>query len=213
MLARFHSTSAGQIRLFGEVLSKERTLDQFRRVQLIFQSSADALNPRHTVTYAIGRPAHVLRRLSQRDCATEANRLLELVRLPSRLAKRYPTECSGGERQRVAVARALSAQPDLIICDEITSALDVSVQAAIISLLRDLQHDLHLSMLFITHDLGIVAAIADRVLILDQGNVCEEGLTMELLRAPKHEYTQRLIDAAPSIAQVTEVLHTSRVAP
>ena len=96
VLAGLHPTSAGQIRLFGEVLSKERTLDQFRRVQLIFQSSADALNPRHTVQYTIGRPAHVLRRLSQRDCATEANRLLELVRLPSRLAKRYPTELSGG---------------------------------------------------------------------------------------------------------------------
>ena len=213
VLAGLHPTSGGHIRLFGEVLSQKRTRDQFRRVQLIFQSPADALNPRHTVQYTIGRPAHVLRGLSERDCATEANHLLELVRLPSRLAKRYPTELSGGERQRVAVARALAAQPDLIICDEITSALDVSVQAAIIALLRDLQHDLHLSMLFITHDLGIVAAIADRVLILDQGTVCEEALTMELLRAPKDEYTRRLIEAAPSIAQVTEGLHTSSMAP
>jgi peptide/nickel transport system ATP-binding protein len=198
-IAGLHPVASGHIRLFGEPLTTQRTREQQRRVQLIFQNASLALNPRHTVEYLIGRPAEVLRRLDRAPLAAEIRRLMDLVRLPSRHLERHPAELSGGERQRVAIARALAANPELIICDEITSALDVSVQAAIISLLRDLRVELQLSMLFISHDLGLVAAIADRTLVLLSGSICEQGPTTEVLRAPQHDYTQRLLTAAPSI--------------
>jgi len=122
------------------------------------------------------------------------------VRLPARLAQRFPGELSGGERQRVAVARALAARPDLVICDEITSALDVSVQAALLELLGELRERLGLALLLITHDLGVVASVADRVLVLGRGVVCEQGAVLPLLSRPAHDYTRRLVAAAPSLS-------------
>jgi peptide/nickel transport system ATP-binding protein len=121
------------------------------------------------------------------------------VRLPARLGGRYPSSLSGGERQRVAIARALAAHPDLLVCDEITSALDVSVQAAALDLLRELQAELGLALLFITHDLGVVAAVADDVLVLEHGTQVESGDTVTVLQAPAAAYTRRLISAAPEL--------------
>ena len=118
---------------------------------------------------------------------------------PRASRRRFPGELSGGERQRVAIARALAPQPDLLICDEVTSALDVSVQAAVLELLQELQRDLHLSMLFITHNLGVVACVADSVLVMDRGELCETGPVARVLEHPAHEYTQRLLDAAPTM--------------
>jgi peptide/nickel transport system ATP-binding protein len=127
-------------------------------------------------------------------------RLLEQVRLPAGLARRYPGELSGGERQRVAIARALAAAPALLVCDEVTSALDVSIQAAVLDLLAELRRELRLSLLFISHDLGIVASVADRVLVLENGLICEEGAVRSVLSSPRSDYTRRLVAAAPSIA-------------
>lgn len=200
-----HPAAAGQVRLNGEELSdtpKGRTLGQRRRVQIVFQNPGETLNPRQTVAVAIARPLRVLRGLSRRAADQEVSRLLEQVRLPARLASRYPGELSGGECQRVGIARALAPQPDLIVCDEITSALDVSVQAAVLELMDELREELGLSMLFITHDLGVVASIADRVLVLERGRICEEGPVAEILSHPAHPYTQRLLSSAPSLAEL-----------
>ena len=110
-----------------------------------------------------------------------------------------PTKLSGGERQRVAIARALAAKPDLLVCDEVTSALDVSVQAAVLELLAELQRDLHLSMLFITHNLGVVACVSDSVLVMDRGSLCESGAVQDVLSTPSDDYTRRLLGAAPCL--------------
>ena len=141
----------------------------------------------------------MLRGVSRKQAETEVAELLARVRLPARLADRFPSELSGGERQRVAIARALAAGPDLVVCDEITSALDVSVQAAVLELLAELRADLGLALLLITHDLGVVASVADRVVVLESGCICEQGEVEPLLSHPGHEYTQRLVAAAPTL--------------
>ncbi len=198
-----HPAAGGQILLHGQPLrsaAKDRTAEQRRQVQIVFQNPGDSLNPRQTVRSAIARPAAVLRKLGGAALDGEVRRLLELVRLPTSLADRYPLELSGGERQRVSIARALAAGPEVLVCDEITSALDVSVQAAVLKLLDELRANLGLAMLFITHDLGVVAAVADEVLVLDRGLVCESGSVAAILRHPAHPYTSRLLEAAPSIS-------------
>jgi peptide/nickel transport system ATP-binding protein len=202
-----HPVDAGEIRLGGELLSsniRQRSVEQRRRIQIVFQNPADALNPRHTIRAAIARPVSLLRALPSRECNAEVDRLLDLVRLPRRVAERYPMELSGGERQRVGIARALVAQPDVLVCDEVTSALDVSVQAAVLDLLDGLRRDLGLGLLFITHDLGVVATVADHVLVLEQGHVAESGPVEALLQRAQHPYTQRLLSAAPSISHALE---------
>ena len=207
-VAGLHAPAAGRVLLDGGALAPraaKRPRAARRRIQIVFQNPNDSLNPRHRVGDAIARPARILRDLPAREARDEVARLLERVRLPARLAERYPGELSGGERQRVAIARALSAQPDLIVCDEITSALDVSVQAAVLELLAELRTELQLALLFITHDLGVVASVADRVLVLEHGVVCDTGAVDAILRRPEHEYTQRLVAAAPRLPHLSEV--------
>jgi peptide/nickel transport system ATP-binding protein len=203
-IAGLHPIAAGQITLDGERLAstaRERTREQRQRVQIIFQNPSDALNPKQTIKTILARPARMLRGLSSKGLAEETNRLLDLVRLPRGLGDRYPAELSGGERQRIGIARALAAEPDVVICDEITSALDVSVQAAVLSLLRQLREELGLALLFITHDLGVVATIADDVLVLERSRVVESGLAASVLTSPQHPYTIALLGAAPSISE------------
>ncbi len=207
VIAGLHAPSAGRVLLAGGELAGlagKRTVEQRRRIQIVFQNPTEALNPRHTVADSLERPARVLRRLAPEGARTEVGRLLEAVRLPARVAQRYPRELSGGERQRVAIARALAAGPEVLICDEITSALDVSVQAVVLELLRELGDELGLSLIFITHDLGVVATIAERVLVLEEGSICEQGVTRDVLESPEHPYTQRLLDAAPSLSAAIE---------
>ena len=197
--------SAGAILLDGGQLAgaaRHRSREQRRRLQIVFQNPADSLNPRMSIGATIGRPARSLRGLSRSDADEEVRRLLDLVRLPQTIAERYPAGLSGGERQRVSIARALAADPDILICDEITSALDVSVQAAILSLLAELREEIGLAVLFITHDLGVVATVADEVVVLELGQVRESGPVAELLRRPTNPYTQTLLSSAPSIAHM-----------
>jgi peptide/nickel transport system ATP-binding protein len=204
-IAGLHRPSGGSILFGGDPLAADaasRPLQVRRRIQIVFQNPFESLNPRHQVCSSIARPLRVLMRLSRRDADARVGELLERVRLPKRVAERFPVELSGGERQRVAIARALAAEPDLLICDEVTSALDVSVQAAVLELLQELQRELGLSMLFITHNLGVVACVADTVLVMDRGSIVESGPVGQVLEHPRHEYTQRLLRAAPTLADV-----------
>ena len=201
-VAGLHAPAGGTIAFDGAELAplaKRRTREQRRRIQVVFQNPYGSLNPQQTVSEAVSWPARALQGASRPEALARVAGLLERVRLPSSTAARYPGELSGGERQRVAIARALAAGPDLLICDEVTSALDVSVQAAALELLAELQRDLGLALLFITHDLGVVASIADRVLVLRDGATREEGDVERVLGAPQDGYTQQLISAAPSL--------------
>ena len=205
-IAGLHRPSGGQISLHGETVApraQDRSRETRRRCQIVFQNPYDSLNPRRRIGDQISWSAQVLRELSPREARSEAARLMELVRLPTGLLEQFPRELSGGERQRVAIARAVVAQPDILICDEITSELDVSVQAAVIDLLFDLRATLELAVLFISHDLGLVASIADRVIVLENGLLCEQGSIDDVLRNPAHEYTQRLLAAAPRLPEPT----------
>jgi peptide/nickel transport system ATP-binding protein len=201
-IAGLHPPESGRLMLGGELLAalaQRRTRVQRQRIQIVFQNPYDSLNPRHRIGDTIGRPARVLRGIGRAEAARLVDDLLARVRLPLRVAQCFPRELSGGERQRVALARALAAGPDLLVCDEITSALDVSVQAAVLELLSELRTDLGVSLLVITHDLGVVASVAERVIVLERGRICEEAPVESLLTSPEHEYTRRLIEAAPEL--------------
>ncbi|MEV5078744.1 ABC transporter ATP-binding protein [Streptomyces sp. NPDC056159] len=197
-----HQPDRGAILLGGEELPpriRNRSLAQRRGIQYVFQNPFQSLNPQRRIGEDLARPGQVLRGLSYTDAKAEVGGLLDQVRLPKRVADRYPVQLSGGERQRVAIARALAAHPDLLVCDEVTSALDVSVQAAILEVLAELRDDLGVAMLFITHDLGVVSVVADRIIVLERGRICEAGPTEQLLSEPQHPYTRRLVDAAPTL--------------
>jgi len=203
-----HAPDAGQILLDDDSLAslaRKRTVEQRRRIQIVFQSPTETLNPRHTVGAMIARPAQMLLGLRRAEAEAEAQRLLEAVRLPARLAHRFPRELSGGQLQRVAIARALAAKPDVLVCDEITSALDVSVQAVVLELLGELRRELDLALIFISHDLGVVATVAERVVVLESGTICESGDTAQVLAHPTHPYTTRLLEAAPSLSSAIDV--------
>jgi peptide/nickel transport system ATP-binding protein len=209
-VAGLHRPSRGSIVFAGQPLAPaagSRPLEVRRRIQIVFQNPFESLNPRHLVRRSIARPLRVLQGMSRRQADERVGALLERVRLPRRLGDRFPVELSGGERQRVAIARALAAEPDLLICDEVTSALDVSVQAAVLELLQELQRELGLSMLFITHNLGVVACVADSVLVMDQGEICESGPVAQVLEMPSHSYTRRLLAAAPTLADAASGVH------
>lgn len=197
-----HQPTDGRILLDGQPLApraKDRTREQRRRCQIVFQNPYESLNPLRRVGDQVAHAARLLRGLGAKEARAESLRLLELVRLPAQTADRFPRELSGGERQRIAIARAAVTQPDLIVCDEITSALDVSVQGAVIELLADLRATFDLSLLFITHDLGVVASIADRVIVLDRGRICEEGPVERVFHAPTSPRARELLESAPRL--------------
>jgi len=201
-IAGLHAQASGSVTFDGEVLPKraqDRTRDARRRIQYIFQNPYDSLNPRHNVHDQIMRPIRILLGLRGAEAEKRFEDLLDRVRLPRQIGKRFPTELSGGERQRVAIARALAPEPEVLICDEITSALDVSVQAAVLELLEELREELGLAMLFITHDLGVVSSIADRGVVLQHGRICETAPIRDLLDRPTADYTRELLGAAPRL--------------
>ncbi|HYB85768.1 MAG TPA: ABC transporter ATP-binding protein [Streptosporangiaceae bacterium] len=205
-IAGLHRNWTGTIALGGTELprsARQRSSDARRRVQYIFQNPYGSLNPRQTVGQIVGQPLRVFGIASGREAEGRIADMLERVSLTAAYARRYPDQLSGGERQRVAVARALVCDPTVLICDEVTSALDVSVQAAIVELLGNLQRDLGLSMLFITHNLPLVRSIAQRVVVLNQGNIVELGDTGQVLTDPQQPYTRQLLSDTPSLETAT----------
>ena len=193
----------------GEVAYSGRTLgatvsmrsrEMLKKIQIIYQSADTALNPRQTVRKILGRPLTLYHGLRGRAREARTLALLGMVELDETYIDRMPGQLSGGQKQRVAIARALAAEPDLIICDEITSSLDKVVQAEILKMLMNLQAQLQVSYLFITHDLEVVRAISDRVIVLQHGRIVEQGLREEVFTAPQQEYTKILLHSVPEMA-------------
>ncbi|MER6012004.1 ABC transporter ATP-binding protein [Streptomyces bluensis] len=177
--------------------AERRPLSLRRRVQLVFQNADTSLNPRRSVGDAVRRPLRLFGTAqSPAEAARQARKLISDVRLDPALADRLPAQLSGGQRQRIGIARALAGEPDVLIADEITTALDVSVQAEVLRLLDDLRRERHLACLFISHDLAVVRGIADRVAVLRHGVVVEEGPTEAVFASPGHPYTRQLMAAA-----------------
>jgi len=191
--------TAGSIVLAGEPITAKNAASLRRQAQMVFQDPYSSLNPRMRVADILleGMDALKVGNASQRRDAVA--QLLRQVGLPDDAGGRYPHAFSGGQRQRIAIARALAVSPRLVICDEPTSALDVSVQAQILNLLRDLQNDLGLAYLFITHNLAVVEYLAHAVAVMYLGRIVEQGAATDVLRAPRHPYTQALVSAVPRI--------------
>ena len=169
-----------------------------RQMQIIFQDPAGSLNPRMRIADIVGEPLAVHGLVNGRDqLRQKAEELLERCGMPRAAADRYPHEFSGGQRQRIGIARALALKPKFIVCDEPTSALDVSIQAQIINLLMDLQKDLGLSYLFISHDMNVIQHVCRRIAVMFKGRIVEMGQRDQILHAPAHEYTKALLSAVP----------------
>ncbi|MEZ7236503.1 ATP-binding cassette domain-containing protein [Rhodococcus sp. GXMU-t2271] len=168
-----------------------------RGMQMIFQDPHSCLNPRMTIAEAVAEPLLVHTHLARNAREKAVRELLDKVGIGSRYLVRYPAELSGGQLQRVAIARALTLNPKMIVCDEPVAALDVSVRAQVLNLLRDLQDELGLAYLFIGHDLALIEVIADRVLVMAGGRVVESGVVAEVFTNPREQYTRMLLDAIP----------------
>lgn len=200
-----HSKWRGEMTFDGAALApaaQRRTAQQRRRIQYVFQNPYGSLNPRMTVAENVGESLRCFESLSWRERSRRVLATLDGCALSETFADRMPDELSGGERQRVALARALIVQPELLICDEVTSALDVSVQAVLVEQLRSLQQERGIGILFITHNLAVVRSIAQQVVVLRQGAVAEAGPTPEVLSAPRHPYTKDLLEVLPRLAPV-----------
>ena len=185
--------TSGDILISGEPISRLDGRAPARRIQPIFQDPYSSLNPRKTIGDIITLPLRVHRVGSPSEWPARMRQIMDMVGLPHRYVGNYPSQLSGGQRQRVAIARALIMRPELVICDEPTSALDVSVQSQILNLLLDLQGELGLTYLFITHNLAVVEHMAHRVAVMYLGRIVEEAETDQLFRDPQHPYTRALL--------------------
>jgi peptide/nickel transport system ATP-binding protein len=217
LILKLLEADGGTIRFDGRDITRlpENRFKPLRKeMQMIFQDPYSSLNPRMTVAQSIGEGVRIAGIKSRSDQQHRIEALLDMVGMPRASADRYPHEFSGGQRQRIGIARALSVAPQLIICDEPISALDVSIQAQIINLLKDLQTELGLSYLFISHDLNVVSYICDHVCVMYRGRILESAPAEMLFEAPCHPYTRKLLSAVPDSRKrdwkpVDEVVGTS----
>ena len=178
---------------------RQRRRAELRRIQIVFQMADVALNPRQRVRDLLARPLELFVGAKGDAAASRVGEMLDLVELPRSLAARFPHELSGGQKQRVNLARALIAEPDAILCDEVTSSLDTLVAATIIDLLQGLQKRLGLAYLFISHDISTVASFAERIVVLYAGRVVEQGSARSVLAPPHHPYTRLLLNSVPEL--------------
>lgn len=194
--------SKGTISFNGKALPaklKDRDKDTLRRIQMIYQSADTSLNPKQTIRDIIGRPLEFYHGISGAACDRRVAELLDSIELDESYIDRLPTELSGGQKQRISIARALAAEPDIIICDEVTSALDQIVQEEILTLLMKLQKDTNVSYLFITHDIATVRAISDEIVVMHQGKVVQQGPKTQVLNPPYPAYTELLLSSVPQM--------------
>ena len=192
----------GSVLLDGKTLApdlRDRTRDELRKVQFVYQMADTALNPRHRIRDILGRPVEFYRDLKGGEKESQIRNLLEMVELPAQFGDRYPHELSGGQKQRVSLARALAAGPEVVLCDEVTSALDTIVGANVIDLLKSLRRETGVSFVFISHDLSTVASFADHIVVMYDGQVAEQAPTDQLLVPPHHPYTDLLIASVPEM--------------
>ena len=194
--------SKGQILYNGKPLPpalKQRSVDQLQKIQMIYQMADTAMNPRQTVRDIIGRPLEFYLGLQGKERDQRLLELLDMIELDESFIDRLPAELSGGQKQRICIARALAADPELIICDEVTSALDQIVQKGILQLLLRLQEELGLTYIFITHDIATVKAISDQIVVMLEGQVVEQGMKSEILSPPYPDYTKLLLSSVPEM--------------
>ena len=200
LILRLEEPTSGEIFFQGENIltyNKERMRNLRRQMQVIFQDPFSSLNPRKTVSHIVGEPLLVHGMKNRREREDRVLELLRVVGLRREHMRRYPHQFSGGQRQRICVARALALHPKLVVCDEAVSALDVSIQAQVINLLKDLQQEFGLTYLFISHDLAVVEHVSDRLAVMYLGKIAELADSVEIYQAPLHPYTQALLSASP----------------
>ncbi|MDR1867393.1 MAG: ABC transporter ATP-binding protein [Treponema sp.] len=197
-ILRLYEPTAGKIFFHGTDITNVSMLPYRRKMQIIFQDPSSSLNPRMTVREIIGEPIDIHKLAANKaERKDRINQLLDLVGLNSEHANRYPHEFSGGQQQRIGIARALAVNPEFIVCDEPISALDVSIQSQIVNMLEDMQAEFHLSYLFIAHDISVVRHISRRIGVMYLGNLVELAESYELYRNPLHPYTKTLLSAVP----------------
>lgn len=200
LILRLEEPTSGEIFFQGDNIlayNKERMRNLRRQMQVIFQDPFSSLNPRKTVSHIVGEPLLVHGMKSRREREERVLELLRVVGLRREHMRRYPHQFSGGQRQRICVARALALHPKLVVCDEAVSALDVSIQAQVINLLKDLQQEFGLTYLFISHDLAVVEHVSDRLAVMYLGKIAELADSVEIYQTPLHPYTQALLSASP----------------
>ena len=221
MLLGLLAPSSGNVLLHGQEIDPRQRRAHARLIQPIFQDPYSSLNPRRTVADIVGVPLRIHQVGSRAEQQRTVRETLDLVGMPERTHQQYPNQLSGGQRQRVAIARALVLRPDILVCDEPTSALDVSVQAQILNLLMDLKAEFGLTYFFISHDLGVVEHLVDRVAVMHRGAIVELGTREQIFARPEHPYTRTLLASAlspepglgiPEIPEVPEPHHPEGIA-
>lgn len=198
MIMNLESIDSGEVILNGNNITNikgKKLRSTYKEIQMVFQDAIGSFNPKLTIGESIMEYICSLCSITKKEREETLNKLLNLVGLPIEFKNRYPYQLSGGQCQRAAIARAISSHPKILICDEATSALDVSVQAQVVELLRNMSKELNISYIFITHDLALVSSFCNRVIVMKDGKIAEEGRVDEVLKNPKNEYTKLLLDS------------------
>ncbi|WP_143191868.1 ABC transporter ATP-binding protein [Paenibacillus sp. P46E] len=203
VIAGLIAPDEGKIMLGSQELLKKRSLHQHKQIQMIFQNPDASLNPKHSIRQILTEALLFHNIVGRSQVEKRCQELLARVQLEARSLDKYPHEFSGGQRQRIAIARALSVEPSLLIADEPTSALDVSVQRSVLELFNTLKAELHLSLLFISHDLGVIHAISDTVAVMRQGKLVEVSPKDQFFIRPEHEYSRELLSAVPKMPKTS----------